>query len=93
MQTTQYNIGDRVVIVDESEFSMEDSRFPGWVPEMRRWCGEVMTIAEITDRYRYYKMAEDPRWSWGNYMIAGLEEQEESLFESATGEELISLLS
>ena len=91
----QYGVGDRVQIVSQRSGS-------GWNPhgQMDVWLGEVMTIREVDLSGAYgtkYRMKEDINdylgsgWTWSQHMIAGLEE--EFIFEPATDDELMNLLS
>lgn len=64
----KYNIGDKVVIIDERRFEMNDSG------KMDKYLGDTLTIRHITDM-GLYKMEEDygenngKGWFWGDRMI------------------------
>lgn len=65
MDGRRYNIGDKVKIV---RYDPNKTYKFGMVPEMRRFCGRIMTIRAIHDSYAPadavdYRLKEDP----GNY--------------------------
>jgi ribosomal protein L21E len=87
----KYQIGDRVQIVSQRVGG-------GWNGEgfMDKWLGHIMTIREIGNGHFCMEEDRDDQhkhggWAWSHHMISGLEE--EFMFEPATDDELISLLS
>ena len=86
--SAEYSVGDRVIIARREQCEAIADRQPGFIPAMDKWCGEVVTIRHM-NKFGTYGVEENP-FSWGNFMIKGLEN--EFSFIPATSEELMNLL-
>ena len=82
MGNMRFKVGDRVQIkrIDWYNENKDKSGFicfdhANFIPEMSRYCGEILTINQVVEEYEHYRVSECA-FSWTDEMIEGLVEEE-----------------
>ena len=70
---SKYKVGDRVVVISKEEADEKSYVGPGFVYGMKKYCGETVTIKEVDNNDRNYKVKECDGW-WCDEFFEGLEE-------------------
>ena len=70
---SKYKVGDRVVVISKEEADEKSHVGPGFVYGMKKYCGETVTIKEVDDNDRNYRLKECGGW-WCDEFFEGLEE-------------------
>ena len=70
---SKYKVGDRVVVISKEEADKKSHVGPGFAYGMKKYCGETVTIKEVDDNDRNYRLKECGGW-WCNEFFEGLEE-------------------
>ena len=78
----KYKVGDKVRINSIDWYNENKSKrgficfdYANFIPEMSRYCGEILTINQVVEEYKQYLVSECP-FSWTDEMIEGLVEEE-----------------
>ena len=69
---SKYKVGDRVVVISKEEADEKSHVGPGFVYGMKKYCGETVTIKEVDDNDRNYRLKECGGW-WCDEFFEGLE--------------------
>ena len=92
----KYKVGDKVRIKSLDWYNENKNKIgficfndANFIPEMSRYCGEILTINQIVEEYKQYLVSECA-FSWTDEMIERLVEEEVDLIpkfgEYSTGE-------
>lgn len=73
---SKYKVGDRVVVISKEKAAKKSYVGPGFVDDMKKYCGKVVTIKDVKSLYynptSYY--IEEAEWVWCDEFFEGLEE-------------------
>lgn len=72
---SKYKVGDRVVVISEEEADKKQDVDPGFVNDMKQYCGKTVTIKDVKKlgcgSTKYY--IEEAEWAWCDEFFEGLE--------------------
>ena len=72
---SKYKVGDRVVVISEEEADKKQDVDPGFVNDMKQYCGKTVTIKDVKKlgcgSTNYY--IEEAEWAWCDEFFEGLE--------------------
>ena len=83
---SKYKVGDRVVVISKEEAEKKRCVEPGFVDDMKKYCGKTVTIKDVKKiccgSTHYY--IEEAEWVWSDEFFEGLTgEQQEIIREAA----------
>lgn len=71
---SKYKVGDRAVVISKEEAEKNMGVGPGFIDDMKKYCGKTVTIEDICEEYSFTKYyVEGNGYAWCDEFFEGLE--------------------